>query len=204
MNERTRLLASAVVSGLLFAAGYCIVLIIPGGGEVTEKNFTDFYDSDGRQMAGFVLFFVLVAGSLSLLWFFNELRARLPDTILTRTAGTAAAVGAAAVAIGAGILGGPLGAAQNSDLAFVGPPVAEVFAQAGLGVMLGFGMSGLALATVLMSVAARKSSALPSWLSIAGIVAGVIMLGSYIWLPGLIFPIWVIVLGILGTRERSK
>jgi hypothetical protein len=203
MTERTRLLVSAVVSGVLFGAGYCIVVLIPGGGDVKDKDFTDFYDSDGKKMAALVLFFVLVAGCFSLVWFFNELRARLPDSIMTRTAGTVAAVGAAAVATGAGIMGGPLGAQQNSNSDFVGIPIAETFAQAGLGVMLVVGMYALALATVLVSLAARKASALPSWLSIGGVVVGVIMLGSYIWLPGLLFPIWVIVVGVVGFRERA-
>jgi hypothetical protein len=35
------------------------------------------------------------------------------------------------------------------------------------------------------------------------VVVGVIMLGSYIWLPGLLFPIWVIVVGVVGFRERA-
>jgi hypothetical protein len=187
----------------LFGAGYFVVALIPGGGSVKDKDFTNFYDSDGKKMAALVLFFVLVAGCLSVLWFFNELRARLPDSIMTRTAGTVAAVGAAAVATGAGIMGGPLGAQQNSNSDFVGIPIAETFAQAGLGVMLVVGMYALALATVLVSLAARKASALPSWLSIGGVVVGAIMLGSYIWLPGLIFPIWVIVVGVVGFRERA-
>jgi hypothetical protein len=203
MEARVRLLLSAVISGVLFGAGYFVVAVIPGGGDVTDKDFTDFYDSDGKMLAALILFFVLTAGCFSLLWFFNELRERLADSPLTRTAYAAAAVGAAAVATGAGILGGPLGAQQNSDSGFVGVPIAETFAQAGLGVMLVVGMYALAVATVLVSVAARKNAALPSWLSIAGIVAGVIMLGSYIWLPGLIFPVWVIVVGVVASRQRA-
>ena len=204
MNAKTSLRVSAVVSGLLFAAGYFIVVVIPGGGNVSERSMTNFYNSDGRKLTAMALFFVLIAGCLAMIWFFNELRAQLPDTVLTRTASTIAVVGLAAVAIGAGILGAPAGALQNSDFAFVGAPTAEAFSQAGLGVMLGFGMYALAAATVLMSVAARKSAAFPGWLSIAGMGAGVIMLGSYIWLPGLIFPIWVIALGLVGAREPSR
>ena len=123
---------------------------------------------------------------------------------MSRTASQVSLLGAAAVGIGAGILAGPVGAQSNSDFAFVGVPAAEAFSQAGLAVMLGFGMYTLALATVLFSLAARRSSVLPGWLSVFGIVAGVVMLGSYIWLPGIIFPVWVLVVGVAGTRAPER
>ncbi len=203
MNSRSNLRLSALVAGLLFGVGYCLVVVVPGGGDVSEQDFTDFYASDGRQFAAFGLFFALVAGCLAATWFFNELRAALPESVLTRTAGGAAAVGSAAVAIGAAILTAPIGAQQNSDFAFVGAPIAEVFAQAGLGVMLAAGMLSLALAMVLANLAVRRSGLGPAWLSIAGIAAGVIMVGSYIWLPGLVFPIWLVATGAVGMKAPS-
>jgi hypothetical protein len=65
------------------------------------------------------------------------------------------------------------------------------------------GMYSLLVATVLFSVALRRSNLVPSWLSIFGFIAAIVMLGSYIASPALIFPIWVIVLGLVGVRQRT-
>jgi hypothetical protein len=43
----------------------------------------------------------------------------------------------------------------------------------------------------------------PRWLSVGGVAVAVLMLGSYIWLPGYIFPIWLVVFGLVGLRERA-
>jgi hypothetical protein len=49
----------------------------------------------------------------------------------------------------------------------------------------------------------RRTKAGPSWLWIAGVVLGVICLGSYIWLPGLAFPIWLLALAAVGLRATA-
>jgi hypothetical protein len=43
----------------------------------------------------------------------------------------------------------------------------------------------------------------PRWLSIGGVVASILMIGSVIWIPGYIFPIWLVVFGLVGLRERA-
>ena len=112
----------------------------------------------------------------------------------------AAVVGVVAVPAGAAIMLGPSGAhtqgsnASNTD--FVGIPIALSFAQAGLILMLGVGMTGFALATLMMSLAARRG-ALPNWLVVVGVVLAVVTLGSFIWVPGYAFLIWVLIVGIV-------
>ena len=75
--------------------------------------------------------------------------------------------------------------------------------QAGLGVELLGGMSLLAIATILLARAAKAAGVMAPWVATAGMVAGVIMLGSYIWLPGMVFPIWLLAVGITGLRKPS-
>lgn len=203
MNARARLFASALVSAALFTAGYFVVVLVPGGGDTSAKDITDFYDSDGKIFAAFVLCGALLAGGLALLWFFNELRSALPDDILVRIGYAAAVMGAASVALGAMVFFAPGGVQQNSDGDFVGVEVAHTFAQAGLGMILLVGMTSLALAVCLYSLAMWRAAVAPVWLSIAGVIVAVVMLGSYIWIPGLIFPVWVIVVGAVSLRERA-
>jgi hypothetical protein len=187
---------------VLFTIGYCVVLFVPGTGDNNkEKNFTDFYDSDGKMLVAFLMGIALVAGALALVWFFNEVKSRITDDALSRVGYTAAVIGASAAAIGGAILLAPIGVQQNSDSAFVGVAVAHTLDQAGLGVMLLVGMTALALATALFSLGAKRAGLLASWAGWAGVGVAVVMLGSYIWLPGLLFPVWVLAVGLLLRTE---
>ncbi|MBI5289189.1 MAG: DUF4386 family protein [Chloroflexi bacterium] len=191
-----------MIASVLFTIGYCVVLVVPGAGDNhKEEDFTRFYGSDGKMLLAFLMGITLVAGALALVWFFNEVRSKLADDTLSHVGYTAAVIGASAAAIGGAILLAPIGVQQNSDSAFVGVAIAYTFDQAGLGVMLLVGMSSLALATALFSLTAGRARLLPSWAAWVGIVIAVVMLGSYIWLPGLLFPVWVLAFGMLLRSE---
>lgn len=203
MDQRQRLLVSAIVAAVLFTIGYMIVLVIPGGGDVTDEDFTDYYDSDGRMFLGFVMSLVLLAGCLGLGWFFTEVRGAI-EGVLVRVASVASIVGIAAVAGGGAVLAAPGSVQQNSDADFVGVPIAHAFAQAGLGLMVGVGMLSFALATLLVSLAQRRGALIPPWFAWVGVAVSVVMLGSYIWAPGLVFPVWVLVFGVLAWRGQPS
>jgi hypothetical protein len=203
MSERTRFLTSAVVAALLFSIGYAIVLIVPGGGTVAEDDFLSFYVRDRSFATIFLLLLAMLAGSWALVWFFSEVRARLGDSVLARTAWGASIAGATALAIGAALLFAPSGVQMNGEADFVGVPVAHTFAQAGLGVMLGVGMYSLAVAIALFSVAFQRAHLVPNWLAVGGLVIAVLLLGSYIWAPGYLLPVWIVLIGAIGLRERQ-
>jgi hypothetical protein len=205
VTPRLRFALSAVLAAIVFGVGYWVAILIPGAGSSTDKDFTDFYNSDGKMAIATVLFFVLVAGCLAMLWFFNELRARLPEGMLTRIGYAAAVVGVVAVPAGAAIMMGPTGGQQNSNTSnagFVGIPVAHAFASAGLYLILGVGMTGFALAALMMSLAARRGVLLPNWLVVVGVILAILTLGSFFWIPGYAFLIWVVIVGIVvGIRD---
>ena len=202
MQPRLRFLISGVLAAIVFGAGYFVAVVVPGAGDTTVHDYTSFYASDSRMTAASLLFVALIAGSLLMLWFFTELRAQLPDSLLVRIAYGAAIVGVIALPVGASILGGPAGAQQNAVGGFVGVPVAAAFAEAGLGIMLGLGMGGFAVATLLMSIAGHRSALFPKWLAIVGGALGVLGLASYFWIPGLAIVAWVLVTGV--TLGRSS
>lgn len=201
-SNNTRLRMAALLAAILFSVGYLVVLVIPGGGDVTAKDFTDYYDSDGRMHVALALVFVVIAAAWTLAWFFTEVKARLADDMLSRTAFGVSLLGCGALAVGAAIMFAPTGVQVNSGEDFVGVPIAHTFHQAGGGVMIFFGMWSLALATALVSISAHRQALVPRWLSIGGGVVAVLMLGSYIWMPGYIFPIWLVVFGLVGLGER--
>jgi hypothetical protein len=99
-------------------------------------------------------------------------------------------------------MGGPVGALQSSNAEFVGIPVANAFAQGGLGVMLFLGMSAFALSALMFTLAAKRSGLFPKWLTITGSVLAVLTMGSFFWVPGYFFVIWVLLTAIyVGTRS---
>ena len=196
---------SAVAAGVVFAAGYIMMITIPGGGDSTDSSFADYYDSSGRRAVGLIGAAVLVLGVALCFWFLLELRAALgasAASIGAQLGHGLAVAGLVLVAAGGAITTGPTGVQLNDD-PFVGIPIAQTLSQAGLAVELLAGMSLLALATILLARVAKATGVLANWVAIAGIVAGVIMFGSYIWLPGLIFPIWLVVVGITGLRKPT-
>ncbi len=203
MLSTTRLRASAALAAVLFVIGYLVVAVTPGGGDVTESDFTKFYDSDGKMLVSLLLTVVLVLAVPALTWCFIELRAALGGGVMAQLASTLGILGAVALPVGAVILGAPAGVQQNSDADFVGVPIAHAFAQAGIGVMVLLGMGLIAIGLFLFNLEIRRTKAGPSWLWIAGIVLSVICLGSYIWLPGMAFPIWLLALAAVGLRSTA-
>ena len=192
-------LVAGIAAAVLFVAGYLIGAVLPGGGTTDPKDITDFYAGNGPN-AALLLSIVLAFGGMCVIWFLTSLAARLNDGIGTRVGYALGLIGVALLVAGAFIMAGPSGATVFSDSDPVDVPTAIAFAQSGLGVMLAGGMFTLAVATIVLSLAARGSDDYPTWLVWVGVVVGVLMFGSIIWLPGLLFAVWLLCVSVAGFR----
>jgi hypothetical protein len=200
---------AAVTAALVFTVGFAGFLFLgpPGGGTTAAKDVVDYYHSTGSVVTGMVFGYVQVAGCLLLIWFFNELRSRLADTMLTRVALTFAIVGSALIVAGTGIMLGPSGVrlftgSSFAGGAFVGVPAAITAGQSGLWVLLFGGVYPIGAAIVLLSLAAlRQQAALPRWLAIAGLVIGVLLVASLVGTPALLLAIWLLLVAATGFRS---
>lgn len=201
---RSMLKLSAIVAGVLFAVGYSVGALVPGGGNVEPEDFTDFYDSDGMMVVALILVFVLVAASWAVIWFFAELRSRLGETLHTRLALGLAIAGAAGTVVGGVLLLAPSAVQLNSEQPFVGVEVAHTFAQAGYGVMIVMGVYTLAAAVALASYASNRAGIIPRWFAIASGVVAVLLLASYFWIPGYLFSLWLIAFGVIARNEPAR
>ena len=85
IKQLSRFRLSAILGAILMAAGVVGMSVIPGAGTPSDQAFTDFYSSDSKLTLAFVSFILVVVGCWCLVWFFNELRGRLPDGTLART-----------------------------------------------------------------------------------------------------------------------
>jgi hypothetical protein len=105
--------------------------------------------------------------------------------------------------IGAAIEAGPSMVQNNSDNAkFVGVPIAHTFAQAGAAVVI-MGLFTFAAAVFLYGLDLRRSVLLPAWLGTVSLVIAILLVGSFFVLPGLLLPIWAVIVGVVG-RDRTK
>ncbi len=200
---RNRLRVAAISAGVVFAAGFTCMTLVPGGGNVTDRDFTDFYNSSGKRLTAYLLDFVLIVGCWLMIWLFTELRARLAASTRSEVAYRLAVGAAVMVMVGGAIDMGPAGAQLNSPgSAFVGVPVAHALAQAGLLTAI-TGTFTFAAAVFLLGLEFRRSAAFPNWLGVLSIVFAILLIGSFIVLPVILLPIWAIIVGIAGGRRRT-
>ena len=192
---RSRLGVAGVLAGIVFAAGLFGIFTLPGGGNVTDRQFTDFYNSSGRRATALLLFFALVAGSWLMAWFYSELRRTLAPGVLADYAERTAWLGAAATIIGGAVALGPTAVQMNSGNSFVGIPIAHTFEQAGLLILIVGGIYSFAVATFLIGLHARRTNSAPRWQTITGRVVAVLLLASYLAAPAILLPVWTIILG---------
>ncbi|MEO9256408.1 MAG: hypothetical protein ABI305_12760 [Tepidiformaceae bacterium] len=199
------MLLSGVIASLVFGQGFLVGVIIPAAGRNhTAAELTSYYKSDVRTTFAALTFFALVAGCLTLAWFFTELRDQLPSGTLAKIGYAAAMIGLITVPIGAGIMGGAVAGLGTSGGNVMSGDVANAFAQIGLGIMLTVGMPSLAAAAFLFTLASTRAGLFPAWVTAVALVLAVITFSSYFWLPAYGFMLWVSLTGVyLGTRREA-
>jgi hypothetical protein len=201
-DHRSRLPLAGVLAGLTFGAGLLTLFTIPGGGNVTDQQITDFYNSGAHRATALGLYFALVIGSWLMMWFFAELVSRLGPGPFAGFIRRMAAVGTAAVIIGGAIALAPSSVQMNSGRPFVGIPIAQTFAHAGLLVVIVGGVFSFAAAMFAVCLRSRRTAALPGWVAFSGMVVAVLLLAAFVVAPAVLLPVWVIIAG-LGARRTA-
>ena len=187
------------IGAVVYTIGFFVAGSIPGGGEPEAGDFEEFYVTDDNTATALIGAVLLTLGAIALLWFFHTLRAAMAGT----DAGfgrACAAIGLALIAGSGAILAGPSAVQVVSDGEFVGEQIAHTFAQAGYGLMLVPGALFLGAAVVVLSLVGRRAGVLLPWAAIAGIVAGALQVVSFLWIPALLIPLWVLVTSLAGLR----
>lgn len=199
-QQRSRLPLAGVLAGLTFGTGLFTLFTIPGGGDTTDQQFTDFYNSGSHRATAFGLYLVLAVGSWLMVWFYGELAARFGPGPLSAFIHRMATVGATATLVGGGIMLAPASVQTNSNAPFVGVPIAQTLTHAGLLVVIVGGVYTFAATTFILCLRARRASALPGWAAITGMVVAVFLLASIVATPAILLPVWVIIAGLAGRR----
>jgi hypothetical protein len=202
---------AAAVAGLvyvvLFVAGFLVGGTTPDYDEA-DRAWVEWFEDDGQRTRQVVGAFLSVAAALVFLVFLGGLWRRLrrlaPEAQLLPTIAFGAGLVFAAVSIVSHIAFATVSAAitfSGEDFPVPDADVLRTMEQLGVGLgLLGAGWSAAVLVFT-AALAARRTAALPSWLAIAGIVVGVLLLLSVFFLPLLLLLLWVLAVSIVMLRQ---
>lgn len=62
----------------------------------------------------------------------------------------------------------------------------------------------LAVGVAALSLAGRNAGVLIPWVAIVGLVAAVLQLAAFIWIPSFAIPLWVLIASIVGLRATDR
>ena len=197
---------AGIAFAVLFVAGM-FTMITPDGS--TEQAINEFYADSGKRTTVLIGAYLVVLAGFAFLWFLSSLRQtvrrlapenpELGDVLLGGGILFVAMIYAGTMAIATGAAGMTFGGEEQFSA-----DVLRMLPQLGYGLMLvggGFSAIAVVLAT---SIAVRKSSAAPAWLSIYGMVTAVLLLAAVTYVPMVFFPIWVITISIVLLRRTSR
>jgi hypothetical protein len=197
---------AAIVFAVLFVVGILFVSDTPDGDESNLKWIRYYADSDNRRMI-IIGAIVLALAAVAFLIFLGVLRERLRNA-----APGAEWVGTTAFASGllfvAMLAVATLGTASvSASVEFGDSPVVRdadvlrTFESLGVGALVLFGAAAAGLLIITSSLAGGRAALLPRWLVVAGYIAGVIvLLGGLLFIPLVLFVLWMLVVGIVMLR----
>jgi hypothetical protein len=186
------------ISAILFALLTFVGMVVadPPGGDYKESDIESFVAHDHRT-ASVVGVYVMLAGAVALLYLLAGLRSRLSGRFGAFFAATGTVAGAA-WAIGAVLVTVvPLGLANGGAVA---PEPHTVYMLTQVGFATLFGAGGILLGVSLIVLAA--AGALPGWLRVVTLVAGILGLASPAFFPFMALLIWGLVFGIWSLASK--
>jgi hypothetical protein len=186
------------LSAILFALLTFIGMVVadPPGGDYKESDIQAFLAHDHRT-ACVVGVYLMLAGAVALLYLLAALRSRLSGRLGSFFAATGSVAGAA-WAIGAVLVTVvPLGLANGGAVA-PEPHTVYMFSQVGFATL--FAAGGILLGVTLIALAA--AGALPGWMRVVTLVAGILGLVSPAFFPFMALLIWGLVFGVWSLASK--
>ena len=192
----------------LFIAG--MVLSAPGVPDSDEpiEEWVEWVNDGGKQAAAFISVYLLALAAIAFVIFSLGLVRRIRDGGSERNVAAGSVLGlsvlgsvllvAGGVALNAGVV------AYLFDDNLPDPTDVVVFVQA---MSIGYGTilvgAALAFAAAIAISTAALRAVTPTWFTIAGYVAAVILLASVIFIPIVLLPLWVLGASILMLRSTA-
>jgi hypothetical protein len=190
---------------VLFVVRFVAFLDTPDS-DAPVSEWTEYFEDSGNRTQSLVGTYLMALAGLAFLWFLVWLCGRLreaeaPSGFLTRVA-FAAGVLFVAMLLASGIAMGTVAASiEFGDAPVADGEFARQFENLGFGLLLLAGMFAAGVFMAAASLAALRTTTLPRWLAIAGIVGGLLLIPfGVIFLPMVLLLLWVIAVAIVLMR----
>jgi hypothetical protein len=189
------------ITGLLAILCWLVAFIPLGGNSpnTTDSNtkIVTYYASHSHQVREIAALLVFLAGTLLFLGFLGVLRSRLFDAEgapgkLTAIAFASGVSGALLLLAGAVLFTMPALAVNDTSKFRLDPNTFRILDDGGFALWIG----GTVIAAVLVwitSVIALRSSVLPRWFALLGLLAAILQLFAVFFVPILIFWGWILI-----------
>ena len=185
---------------VLFVAG-AITIPMPSDNKNTGQ-WARWWTDSGHRAGAIVGAYLTVLGVFAFIWFASSLRDRFREGggLMLTFGSIFAALALVSVMVRVSIPG----AKQfGSTPVPAGGDLARQFDQIGFALLLVAGALAAGLFVGMASYLARRSGALPGWLTIAGYVVAVLQLVASFFFPFLLFLLWVLVASIVLLRRAT-
>ena len=201
-----------MLAGIAFTVLFVLGMLVGSDSpdpDAPDAEWTEWFSDGGNRGAQVFSLFMLVLAAVAFTVFITGFVRRLRwDPAVNESAANialnAGLVLAAMIAVGGVAKNQISGAVEFGDMPLPSAEVLRTAEQLGFGVILVAGGLFAAAAVIAASIAARGTSVVPSWLVTAGLVAGVILLFSVIFVPMIVLPLWVLAAAISVNRSSGS
>jgi hypothetical protein len=185
---------------VLFVVGF-ITFPTPSDNKDTVK-WERWWTDSGHRAGAVIGAYLMVLGLLALVWFMWSLNHRLHDRggMMITFGSLFVAVAMISSLVRASIPG----ARQFGDVPVPSGDFARQFDQIGFGVLLVAGALTAGAFVATASSLARRDQILPGWLTVAGYVVAMLQLAAALFLPFVLFPLWILIASIVLLVRSSR
>lgn len=200
------------LAGIAFAVLFLVGIMTRGTTpEYTEsaESFASFFGDSGNRIQMIVGSYLMILAGLAFLWLLVNAYSRVRDAAASSSRLSLAMLTSGTLFVGLLLVAAIAMAAVPGSMSFGGAPYpgaefAIQMEQLGFALLLLPGMLAAAICVASLSIAARNAKLLPSWLTTAGLVSAVILLFSPLFLPAVVLPLWILVVGIVSLRRQQS
>jgi hypothetical protein len=192
---------------VLFIAG---VIVMDSGApdfDAPPAEVIQYYGDSGNRDQVALGWGLIVLGVFGFLWFLGALRQFVrridADGLLTTLVTVGGAVYASLTLAGAGLQAGVLTMSDDTFQDQVFPELIHAARDAGY-VMHSSGGAGAAVLIIAASLAASRARLVPGWAGVAGVIIGVLAIGSIFFFPQALIAIWILVASVMLFMAASR
>src|SRR5262245_54703814 len=198
---------TAVLFAVMFAIGMVLLTDSPDS-DAPDADYTKYVNDSSKLVENIIGAYLIILALLVFLFFLAAIYRRLrsaesEDGVISLVVLISGVLFVATVMGGAILLASIAGAIKFGSTPEPGPELARFLPQAGFGFILLCGGLSAALMTTMISLLIVWTRTLPVWLGYTGFVAALAMLFAFIFIPAILFVLWMLALGIVMMTSKD-